>query len=168
MAKKTRGFPWDRLDGEGEKPYQAFILYRDMGLERTYQAVADELQKSYTLIRRWKDKFEWEQRVLAYDNHLQKDALKEAKKQAKEMRERQAKVGMYLQKMALEGLKSLNPKELTAKDLRLLLKDGIEIERRSRTEEFVEIQNNTDAFRENQNNSLEDIITWSWEGRESE
>lgn len=141
MAKKTGSFPWERLDGEGEKPYQAFVLYRDMGLERTYQAVADGLQKSYTLIRRWKDKFEWEQRALAYDNYLQKEALKDAKRQTKEMRERQAKVGMYLQKMALEGLKSLNPKGLGAKDLRLLLKDGIEIERQSRIEEATEMKN---------------------------
>ena len=28
MAKKTGSFPWERLDGEGEKPYQAFVLYR--------------------------------------------------------------------------------------------------------------------------------------------
>lgn len=132
MAKKATGYPWDRLDGEGEKPYQAFVMYRDMGLERTYQAVADGLQKSYTLIRRWKDKFDWEQRALAYDNHLQKEALKTAKKQTREMNERHIKIAIKMQEVAFEALEQLDISDMSAKDIKELFKTATDLERLTR------------------------------------
>lgn len=88
MPKRSETKPWERQDKEGEKPFEAFVIYRDMGEKRTLQAVADKLRKSYTLIRRWKDTWAWEDRVRAYDNNLQKEAHAEAVKKARKMADR--------------------------------------------------------------------------------
>ena len=64
--------PWERQKGESEKAFEAFVTYRDMGEKRTLTAVAEKLQKSGTLIRRWKSTWDWAERVRAYDNELTK------------------------------------------------------------------------------------------------
>ena len=51
--------PWERQKGESEKAFEAFVTYRDMGEKRTLTAVAEKLQKSGTLIRRWKSAWDW-------------------------------------------------------------------------------------------------------------
>ena len=66
--------PWERQKGESEKAFEAFVTYRDMGEKRTLTAVAEKLQKSGTLIRRWKSTWDWAERVRAYDNELEKEA----------------------------------------------------------------------------------------------
>lgn len=52
--------PWERQEGESSKAFEAFVIYRDMGAKRTFTAVADTLHKSCTLIRRWKEQWDWE------------------------------------------------------------------------------------------------------------
>ena len=77
--------PWERQKGESEKAYEAFVAYRDMGEKRTLIAVAEKLGKSDTLIRRWKDRWEWKERVRAYDNGLEKEARAKVIKDRKDM-----------------------------------------------------------------------------------
>lgn len=128
-------FPWERQPGESPQAYEAFQKYRDMGGKRTQTAVAKELGKSIALINRWAAKYSWKSRALSYDNYLEKEALKTAVKQAQDMRTRHIKIAMYLQKMAADKLEKIKVDEIDIKDLRLLLKDGIEIERMSRLED---------------------------------
>lgn len=136
MANKvTVEIPWERQQGESSQAYEAFQKYRDMGGKRTQTAVAKELGKSVTLINRWAAKYGWKSRALSYDNYLEKEALREATKQARSMRARHIKLAMFLQKMAADKLEKIKIDEIDIKDIRLLLKDGIEIERMSRAEE---------------------------------
>ena len=67
-AKPVRAF--ERQPREGRKPFAAFALYLSLGEERSYQKVADQLQKSSRLLRRWSKKFDWPGRVDAYDAHM--------------------------------------------------------------------------------------------------
>jgi len=62
--------PWDRLIKETAKAYEAFIIYRELGLERSYKKVAERLLKSGTLIRRWSQKYNWHERIREYDSHV--------------------------------------------------------------------------------------------------
>lgn len=45
--------PWERQKGESAQAYEAFVTYRDMGSERSLQAVSQRLSKSIPLIKRW-------------------------------------------------------------------------------------------------------------------
>ena len=50
---------WDRQETESNKAFQAFCVYRDLGVGRTLAAVAEKLRKSYDLIRRWSKNYFW-------------------------------------------------------------------------------------------------------------
>jgi len=65
---------WDRKKGESTKAYQAFILYREMGAERSYTRVAQELGKSRTLVQRWGGAWTWVERCADWDAYLLRKA----------------------------------------------------------------------------------------------
>lgn len=125
--------PWERQKGESEKAYEAFAAYRDLGAKRTTVAVAEKLQKSDTLIRRWKDRWDWKERVRAYDNDLEKEARAKAIKDRKGMTERHIGIAMQLQKKALEALSSLEVEDMTPKDIKEFIKMATDLERLNRT-----------------------------------
>ena len=95
--------PWERQKGESEKAYEAFAAYRDMG---------EKLGKSDTLIRRWKVRWNWQERVRAYDNELEREARKKVVADRKAMTERHIGIAMQLQKKALEALSSLSVEDM--------------------------------------------------------
>lgn len=59
--------PYDRLANEGARPYAGFVLYRDLGPERSLEKVATSLGKSRSLMSRWSADFAWVERVAAFD-----------------------------------------------------------------------------------------------------
>ena len=125
--------PWERQKGESEKAYEAFAIYRDLGEKRTFAAVAERLRKSDTLIRRWKEQWNWQERVRIYDNELEKEARAKAVKARKAMTERHIGIAMQLQKKALEALQELSVEDMTPKDIREYIKMATDLERLNRT-----------------------------------
>lgn len=125
--------PWERQEGESEKAFEAFAVYRDMGKKRTLTAVAEKLQKSGSLIRRWKDRWDWVERVRAYDNDLEKEARAKAIKDRKDMSDRHIKIAMQLQKKALEALNGLEVEAMSPKDIKEFIKMATDLERLNRT-----------------------------------
>ena len=124
--------PWERQKGESEKAFEAFAVYRDMGEKRTFTAVAVELQKSCTLIRRWKDRWGWEERVRAYDNDLEREARAKAVKARKDMTERHIGLAIQMQKKAIAALKKLKVDDMSPKDIREYIKMATDLERANR------------------------------------
>src|SRR5690606_17214461 len=60
--------PWERQTGETAKAYHAFSLYRDQGLDRSLTAVAEELDVSKQHVGQWSTKYNWVERVSAWDS----------------------------------------------------------------------------------------------------
>lgn len=60
---------WERQEGETDKAYEAFALYRDMGAGRSLREVARKLNKSLTQITKWSTPNNWSERVSAWDDH---------------------------------------------------------------------------------------------------
>lgn len=127
--------PWERQQGESEKAFEAFQLYRDMGLKRSCNDVYTRLSKSRQLISRWKTQWNWDSRAIAYDNYLDAEARKEAVKNLKSMTKRHIKLSMQLQAKALEALQNMPIEEMTAKDIKEYIKLATELERFARTAE---------------------------------
>jgi hypothetical protein len=73
---------WDRQPGEGDEAWEAFVTYRDSGLEdgarRSTRRTARELDKSHTLIGQWSGNYEWQLRTQAFDRNLDAIKLKES------------------------------------------------------------------------------------------
>ena len=51
---KDREEIWERQPGESAQAFEAFKIYRDLGLKRSNQEVCKQLSKSRQLISRWK------------------------------------------------------------------------------------------------------------------
>jgi hypothetical protein len=58
---------WNRQSTETAPAFQAFVLYRDGGPDRSLRGVAQALGKSRSLMARWSARHEWAARVDAWD-----------------------------------------------------------------------------------------------------
>jgi hypothetical protein len=60
---------YHKLQGiETAKAYEAFSIYRDMGVARSITKVAQELDKSRTQIGKWSERHNWVERVRIFDD----------------------------------------------------------------------------------------------------
>jgi hypothetical protein len=83
MKHPQKRQPWERLPHESVAAFSAFEMYRRMGRDRSLRAVAQELTKSSTLIKRWSARNGWLDRVQAFDDWAIALELMERKKAAK-------------------------------------------------------------------------------------
>lgn len=153
--------PWERQEGESSKAFESFVIYRDMGAKRTFTAVADTLHKSCTLIRRWKEQWDWEKRAMAYDNSLEKEARAEAAKGIRKMIERHIKIAVDMQDKAVASLEKMGAEELTPKEIREFIKMATELERQSRV-----LENERTAENVDNEQSLASVIINAYRERE--
>lgn len=131
---------WDRLKDETEKAYEAFSTYRDLGVGRTFVAVADKLHKSCTLIRRWAKRHNWEERAAAYDSSITEGARKANINSIETAIKRKNSIAGKLEEKALAALKNLNLSRVSGRTI-------VEMLTLSNTlrNEAVEIENANDA-----------------------
>jgi hypothetical protein len=83
---------------------------------------------------RWR----WDERVIAYENHLDEEKVKEFETAGRTMARRQARLGMLLQEKAEGALEQLvydSDNAPTAKDIATLADIGVKIERQARGEQ---------------------------------
>ena len=83
-AVAIAGRPWDRQPNESPKAFEAFAIYRDMGVYRDQRAVALAVKKQRALLGRWSVTYEWVSRVSAWDawNDAESRKLKEGERSA--------------------------------------------------------------------------------------
>lgn len=129
MAKVNTPAPWERQEKENPKPYEAFCIYRDMGIQRSHTKVAEKLGKSVALISRWSSENNWVERVAAWDGEQDRIARHEQQEAIKRMRKRQAESGHAMQCKGLMALKKIPVEELSAQDIVKLLVEGSKLER---------------------------------------
>ncbi len=67
---------WDRQPGEGDEAWVAFVIYRDLGADRTLKRVREELGKSDTMVERWSSTHQWVYRSAEWDKHLDQELQK--------------------------------------------------------------------------------------------
>ena len=123
MPKHRDTEPWERLEGEGVKAYEAFSVYLELGEERSIRAVAKQLNKSTTLIGRWSRTYQWVERTAAYDVDVQRKAHAQAVKKRRKMADRHISIALKLQEKALQALKDMDPSEIDPKNLVAFIRD---------------------------------------------
>jgi hypothetical protein len=72
--------PWEMQEGESAQAFEAFAIYRDMRADRSLSRVGQKLGKSGGLIERWSSENSWQERVLAYDQYLDRREREEREK----------------------------------------------------------------------------------------
>lgn len=129
---------WERQPGESVQAFEAFKIYRDLGLKRSNQEVCKQLSKSRQLISRWKAAWNWDERVRAYDNALEREAHKEAVKNLKDMTSRHIRISVQLQNKALEALQKMKVEDMSPRDIREYIKLATDLERLNRASAAME------------------------------
>lgn len=88
--------PGGRLTGETDKAFQAFTLFREMGLSRTVSEVARQLRVSRQNVARWVAVYHWRERITEWDDfadvQMRRRDLVEREAGLKAMRERHTKI----------------------------------------------------------------------------
>jgi len=108
--------PWDRQLGESNRSWSGFVVYRDLPpSERTIQIVAETIQKTPSLVRRWSAENNWVSRVSEYDQHLDRETVQkqriETERAKLEMLARQTKVVVFVQNRAVERFRAITDAE---------------------------------------------------------
>ncbi len=128
LAKESE-YPWERLQGETDRAFEAFLVYRDMGAARSTAKVAQELGKSKALMDRWCSRWRWVRRVrlyAAHEDHLRRERLRV---QRLEMVERHARYGQWMQAKAAQLISSMSAEHLTIEQARRYMETGVRVER---------------------------------------
>ncbi|MGN0998659.1 MAG: hypothetical protein ACI4PO_03830 [Faecousia sp.] len=151
MPNENTPKPWERQPGETPKPFEAFCVYRDMGLERSLSKVAAKLSKSETLMGRWSGQYDWVKRAAAWDDE-QERVEREAKEKQRlkdiaKMRERHAGIAVTMLVKAATALQVLPPEEIKAQDISRMVDVASKLERISRGDvgDVIEERNGGEA-----------------------
>ena len=130
--QETEIAPWEQQPEESAKAFEAFAVYRDMGVERSVRKVTQRLNKSLTLIGKWSSRYNWPERARAYDRDLDRQAHAQAVRDVRSMTNRHIRIAMQLQAKALEALEQLDVTTLSPKMQLAFLAKATEIERMNR------------------------------------
>ena len=128
--------PWDARLDESSKAYEAFSIYRDMGIQRTLGKVAAKLKKSDTLIARWSRTYGWVERAAAWDaeqDRLQREEIRKLQiEEIKKMRKRHAKLASDMLVKAAKALQKIPEEEIKPVDVSRMVETASKLERISR------------------------------------
>lgn len=109
---------WERLPDETNKAYAAFCCYRDMGSERGIRKVAQVIGKSYTYLEEWSKKYDWVNRVTAYDDYLDSKNRAVREKSLIDVKQAWADIAHDMREFGKKALALRSPSDLSARDLK--------------------------------------------------
>lgn len=109
--------PWDQRPGETRKAYAAFLAYRDMGRTRSHRKLAAATGYSHSAYSRWNTEHGWQDRVEAWDQHLDAERNAAAVEQARTMHDEWMNLSLKMLNRAAEGLAKFADKELSPKQV---------------------------------------------------
>jgi len=89
---------------ESKPAHDAFRIYCQQQGRRSLRNVAQELHKSVTLLGRWSVRWNWQERVRAYDHFVDEVETVAFLSERKAMAKRQARIGVLGQNIATAGL----------------------------------------------------------------
>lgn len=125
-----RGDPWDKRKGESNRAYEAFCMYRDMGVERSVVVIRD----IYPTSQNWSGKFDWRKRAELWDEHLRVLAKHALEDEKINMAKRQARIGVKMQDLAERTLNAGTVLPQSVGEVVKLAEVGSRIERMARGE----------------------------------
>jgi len=123
-----KGDPWDRQKGESNRAYEAFLMFRDMGVNRERKVVMEIYPNS----QNWSGKFDWTRRAESWDDHLRAIAERAMEQEKTQMAIRQARIGVKMQEMAERTLDARTVVPQSVGEVVKLAEVGSKIERLAR------------------------------------
>jgi hypothetical protein len=137
VSRTTLLDEWERQRDEPSKAFNAFVIFREMGDERSVTKVRDEagFAASHRQLLNWAEKHRWIERVDAYERYLDRRRVKAQADEVERQARRQIEVGQVLQDVGLryinENLQNEEDrrKNLTTNGSLRFVSRGVELER---------------------------------------
>jgi hypothetical protein len=143
--------PYDRQTDETDRQWEAFMLYRNMGSDRTLRATAEKYRELHGLtskpastertVQMWSVRWRWRDRCAAWEREVDKKARRIALDEVARMNARHIKLAESTQALAASELKKLlaktkQTKEVTVEvgDFLRVMEAGVKLERLARGE----------------------------------
>ena len=108
--------PWERLAHESQRAFSNFQKYRSMGAKRSIRRLAQQENIHPSVLAEQSSKYRWQDRVSAWDAHLDKESQCKEIEQVHAMKRRQISLALRAQKAAAKGLRKL-VKQMEAIDI---------------------------------------------------
>lgn len=136
---------YDRQPGETDKAWNAFTIYRDLGLSRTHVKTREILGKTTgyaRVIEEWSSKWGWKVRIEAWDREKDRVARRAELAEVEEMRKRHIQLAtnliglgaVELNKLIKLVRQNVENNELSAIEVLKVIEAGIKLERATRGE----------------------------------
>jgi hypothetical protein len=138
---------FERQPKEGSKAWKCFVIYRDMGEDRSIARVREVLGESagsQALLERWSARWGWRERCEAWENELDRVKRETDLQAVVQMRERHIKISTALIGLGATELnkwlawvndpQNTKTRSLTPSDVLKIVEAGITLERQSRGE----------------------------------
>ena len=146
MADENQNPFWERREGETETAYNAFCVYRDLGITRTlrkaataFYAQSEEHQNdterapnpaALRRFKEWSRTWLWVSRVEAFDAEEQRETMLRMKERRQKMRESHFAVGGLALQRATQRLQQMAlDEELPLRSVPSLIRAGSELQR---------------------------------------
>ena len=136
MPKNRTEQPWERQKGESPQAFAAFLVYLQMGSDRSIRATSQKLAKSRTIIDRWSRTYGWVERCRAWDNYLQQEAKKAAVAEIRKMNRQHIALAQQIQSTAMQALQELGSNMVNPKNFAAVVKLATDLERQGMTAEM--------------------------------
>lgn len=132
-----------RMPGESSEFFARFIMYRDLGAQRTLTKIAQASKISVSAVSQVAARFHWRERAWRFDLEQRRLDDMETARNRRAARERQIRLGQAMQTVAAHGLLELQkkiaagvPLHLTGRQIADLAASGQALERMSLGEEY--------------------------------
>ena len=133
MAKEK---PWERQATDTDKSFEAFTIYRDMGVGRSLEKVGSQLGKSPKLMERWSRYHGWVERAAQWDAEQDRIKLaieeKERIEDIKRMRKKHADIASAMIMKSARALNRLKEEDIKPSDISRMIEVASKLERLSR------------------------------------
>ena len=97
------------MAGARKLPMESFEMYISMGIDRSYQAIADHYKVTKVAVTNRARRDKWQDRLAAMEDQVRREFEEAARSEMKAVRDRQLQAARALQGKALEVLRDLPP-----------------------------------------------------------
>ena len=123
---------WDKQEGETTLSYDWFCKYRDYGTERSQAIIVQKYGRkdSYTTqLGKWSKKYNWVERVNAYDIYLEGKKRKSMEDERLTAAKKHIALAEVFYKKVMEKMKTLDAEDLSARSLKDMAEFAVKTER---------------------------------------
>lgn len=122
---------WERQSDETPTQWRMFVVYRDLGLTRTYAKTAEEIEKNASYVSKVARQNNWRERAQAWDDYEDRMRRLGHIESVRKINDMHQKVGGLMLQKALQRLQTLQPSELDSSDVRQMIVEGARMQRQS-------------------------------------